>query len=112
MRRAAVLLSGGLDSSTAAAWARAAGYTVAALSVDYGQRQRHELEAASRVAKHLEVADHRMVAVDLRAFGGSALTADLAVPKDRARIGSDVPITDATVRATPSSSRCSPRSPK
>lgn len=100
MRRAAVLLSGGLDSATAAAWARAAGYTVAALSVDYGQRQRHELEAASRVAERLGIADHRMVAVDLRAFGGSALTADLAVPKDRARIGSDVPITYVPARNT------------
>jgi 7-cyano-7-deazaguanine synthase len=100
MRRAAVLLSGGLDSATAAAWARAAGYSVGALSVDYGQRQRHELEAARLVAEHLEIADHRMVAVDLRTFGGSALTAELAVPKDRVRIGSDVPITYVPARNT------------
>ncbi len=100
MRRAAVLLSGGLDSATAAAWAQAAGSSVAALSVDYGQRQRHELEAATMVAKVLGIADHRIVAVDLRAIGGSALTADLAVPRDRDQIGSDVPITYVPARNT------------
>ncbi|OYW05053.1 MAG: hypothetical protein B7Z61_07525 [Acidobacteria bacterium 37-71-11] len=77
MKRAAVLLSGGLDSATAAAWALASGFEVAALSVDYGQRHRHELDAARRVAGALGIADHRLVNVDLRAIGGSALTAEI-----------------------------------
>ncbi len=100
MSRAVVLLSGGLDSATAAAWARGAGFEVAALSVDYGQRHHVELEAAQRVAARLGIADHRVVAVDLRAIGGSALTAGLAVPKDRSAIGSDVPITYVPARNT------------
>ena len=100
MRRAAVLLSGGLDSATAAAWALAAGFEVAALTVDYGQRHRSELDAARRVATALGIADHRVVAVDLRAIGGSALTAEIAVPKDRAAIGDDVPITYVPARNT------------
>lgn len=100
MRRAAVLLSGGLDSATAAAWARAAGFDLAALTVNYGQRQAVELEAARQVAASLGVGDHRVVGVDLRAIGGSALTADLAVPKDRATIGGDVPVTYVPARNT------------
>lgn len=100
MRRAAVLLSGGLDSATAAAWARSAGFEVTALSVDYGQRQAAELDAARRVAASLGITDHRVVRVDLRAIGGSALTSDLAVPKDRAEIGGDVPITYVPARNT------------
>lgn len=100
MRRAVVLLSGGLDSATAAAWAQAAGCEVAALTVDYGQRQRHELEAARRVAFRLGISDHRVVAVDLRAIGGSALTADVEVPKDRSGIGLDVPVTYVPARNT------------
>ncbi|HPW56669.1 MAG: 7-cyano-7-deazaguanine synthase QueC [Thermoanaerobaculaceae bacterium] len=100
MRRAAVLLSGGLDSATAAAWAHGAGFEVTALSVDYGQRQAVELEAARRVAASLGITDHRMVRVDLRAIGGSALTSDLAVPKNRAEIGEDVPITYVPARNT------------
>lgn len=79
-RLGVVLLSGGLDSATTAAWALAAGYRLVALSVDYGQRHHAELAAARRVAKMLSIADHRCVAVDLRAIGGSALTADLPVP--------------------------------
>jgi 7-cyano-7-deazaguanine synthase len=98
--RAAVLLSGGLDSATAAAWAQGAGFEVSALSVDYGQRHRQELEAARRVAAQLGIADHRVVAVDLRAIGGSALTADIAVPKDREAIGDDVPVTYVPARNT------------
>jgi 7-cyano-7-deazaguanine synthase len=98
--RAVVLLSGGMDSATAAAWARAGGFELAALSVDYGQRQRVELEAARRVAEHLGVVDHRVVSVDLRAIGGSALTDDVEVPKDRQQIGTDVPITYVPARNT------------
>lgn len=79
---AVVLLSGGLDSATAAAVARRDGFAVHALSVDYGQRHAIELEAARAVAADLGVADHRVVRVDLRAIGGSALTDDIAVPKN------------------------------
>lgn len=100
MTRAVVLLSGGLDSATAAAWAGAAGFEVAALSVDYGQRQACELEAAHRVAAHLGIREHRVLRMDLRTIGGSALTADLAVPKDRAEIGGDVPVTYVPARNT------------
>jgi 7-cyano-7-deazaguanine synthase len=98
--RAVVLLSGGLDSATAAAWAKAAGFEVAALSVDYGQRHRLELDAARRVARQLGIADHRVVAVDLRAIGGSALTGDVAVPRDRKAIGTDIPVTYVPARNT------------
>lgn len=102
MRRAVVLLSGGLDSSTAAAWARAQGYQVHALAVDYGQRHKAELEAARRVADALRLASFRVVAVDLAALGGSALTSDLAVPKDRsaAEIGAGIPVTYVPARNT------------
>ncbi len=95
-----MLLSGGLDSATAAAWARGAGFEVTALSVDYGQRQAAELQAARRVAASLGVRDHRVLRVDLRAIGGSALTADLEVPKDRPEIGADVPVTYVPARNT------------
>jgi len=95
-----VLLSGGLDSATAAAWAKASGWDVAALSVDYGQRHRVELAAAGRVAAALGIADHRTVAVDLRALGGSALTADLPVPEAREQIGHDIPATYVPARNT------------
>lgn len=100
MRRAAVLLSGGLDSATAAAWARGAGYEVSALSVEYGQRHRVELDAARAVALHLGIDDHRVVSVDLRAFGGSALTAGTPVPRDRVEIGGDIPVTYVPARNT------------
>lgn len=95
-----MLLSGGLDSATAAAWARGAGFAVVALSVDYGQRQAVELEAARRVAASLGVVDHRVMKVDLRAIGGSALTSEIAVPKDRPEIGGDVPVTYVPARNT------------
>jgi 7-cyano-7-deazaguanine synthase len=98
--RAVVLLSGGLDSATAAAWAKAAGFEVAALSVDYGQRHRLEVDAARQVAQQLGIADHRIVAVDLRAIGGSALTGDAAVPRDREGIGTDIPVTYVPARNT------------
>ena len=99
-RRAAVLLSGGLDSATAAAWAEAAGFDVAALSVDYGQHHRAELDAAEAVANQLGIAVRRVVTVDLRAIGGSALTGDIPVPKDRGAIGGDIPVTYVPARNT------------
>jgi 7-cyano-7-deazaguanine synthase len=86
-RKAVVLLSGGLDSKTTLAIARAEGFEAYALSFDYGQRHRHELEAARRVAARLGAAAHHVVRFDLRPFGGSALTGDIPVPKDRAAIG-------------------------
>lgn len=83
MKPAVVLLSGGLDSATVLALAKAQGYACYALSFDYGQRHRHELAAAQRVAEALGVVRHITAKIDLRAFGGSALTADLPVPKDQ-----------------------------
>lgn len=80
---AVVLLSGGMDSAVALAEARAAGFATHALSFHYGQRHRQELVAAARVAHALGAVRHVVVDLDLRAFGGSALTADIAVPKDR-----------------------------
>lgn len=102
MARAVVLLSGGMDSATVAAVLRAEGHEVHALLVDYGQRQRAELDAARAVAGALGLASVRCVSVDLRALGGSALTSDLAVPKDRPfeAIGADVPVTYVPARNT------------
>ena len=101
-RPAVVLLSGGLDSATTAAIARSEGFALCALSVDYGQRHRFELEAAKRVAAALGVVEHRVVAVDLRAFGGSALTADIDVPTGRSAeaMSSGIPITYVPARNT------------
>ena len=78
-----VLLSGGIDSATCASIARAEGYGLYALSFSYGQRHRVELEAAKRVAEAVGVVEHRIVEIDLRAFGGSSLTSLSAVPKNR-----------------------------
>lgn len=99
---AVVLLSGGLDSATSAAIAQADGYQVHALSIDYGQRHRFELESAARVAKDLEVAEHKILTIDLAALGGSALTADIDVPQDRsdAQIADGIPITYVPARNT------------
>jgi 7-cyano-7-deazaguanine synthase len=83
MTRAVVLLSGGLDSATALATSRALGLSAFALTFRYGQRHNGEVEAARAVAVHLGVEEHRIVDIDLRAFGGSALTGDIEVPKDR-----------------------------
>ena len=101
-RIAIVLLSGGMDSATTAAIAKSLGFEVCALSFRYGQRHALELEAAERVAKHLGISRHAVVDIDLRAFGGSALTADIAVPKDRddAEIGSGIPVTYVPARNT------------
>src|SRR3954470_15778663 len=82
-RRAVVLLSGGLDSATALAVARRDGFACHALTVAYGQRHAVETEAARRVAAALGAVEHRVVPLDLRAFGGSALTDDIPVPRDR-----------------------------
>ncbi len=102
-RRAVVLLSGGLDSATCLAVARRDGFEAHCLSVDYGQRHRWELGSARRVARALGAADHRVVKVDLSAFGGSALTdPSIAVPKGRsaARMGRDIPATYVPARNT------------
>ncbi len=79
--KAVVLLSGGIDSTTALALARAEGFEVYALTIDYGQRHRVELVAAARVARSLSAKEHKIIRVDLRAVGGSALTSDMDVPK-------------------------------
>lgn len=103
MSRAVVLLSGGLDSATCLAVARRDGFEAHALSFDYGQRQRAELEVAARLARALGAASHRVVAVDLRALGGSALTSDaIDVPKARslADIGQGIPVTYVPARNT------------
>jgi 7-cyano-7-deazaguanine synthase len=98
---AVVLLSGGLDSATVAALASRDGFDVHALSFRYGQRHALELDAASKVAAHIGVAEHRVVDVDLRAFGGSALTADIPVPKGRpVDAVADIPVTYVPARNT------------
>jgi 7-cyano-7-deazaguanine synthase len=86
-RRAVVLLSGGMDSAVTMAWMRREGFACTALSFDYGQRHRIELERAARLASALGADEHVLQRIDLRAFGGSALTSDVAVPKDRPEIG-------------------------
>jgi exsB protein len=100
--RAVVLLSGGLDSATTLAIARAEGYTCHALSFDYGQRHARELESARRVAQALEAVDHRVLRLDLRAIGGSALTDDIEVPKGRsaAAMAEGIPTTYVPARNT------------
>jgi 7-cyano-7-deazaguanine synthase len=97
---AVVLLSGGLDSATTAAVARADGFRLFALSVDYGQRHRFELAAAARVAKSLGVVRHVIAKVGLDQVGGSALTADIAVPMDRdeRQISHGIPVTYVPAR--------------
>src|SRR5580704_5118434 len=91
LKPAVCLLSGGLDSATCLAYAQRDGYRCYALSFDYGQRHRAELAAAARLADSLGAAEHRVVSIDLRAFGGSALTADIAVPKTGVSQG--IPVT-------------------
>jgi 7-cyano-7-deazaguanine synthase len=102
MSDAIVLLSGGLDSATALAMTRAAGRACHALSFRYGQRHAVELAAAARVAASLGAASHRIIDLDLRAIGGSALTADIEVPKGRgaAEIGAGIPVTYVPARNT------------
>lgn len=102
MKRAVCLLSGGLDSATCLAFAVRDGFETYALSFDYGQRHRVELQAATRVAAALGAAGHKTVAIDLRTFGQSALTADIDVPKSRseAEMGASIPVTYVPARNT------------
>ncbi len=99
-RAAVVLLSGGLDSMVSAALAREAGYCVHALTIDYNQRHRREIDAAREIAGHLGVARHVVLPLDLRQFGGSALTAEIDVPKGGASPGADgdIPVTYVPAR--------------
>lgn len=101
-KKAVVLLSGGLDSATTLAIARAEGFQPYALSFRYGQRHAAELDAAKRVAAALGAVEHVIVGIDLRQFGGSALTAEIDVPKDRPAeaIGDGIPITYVPARNT------------
>ena len=101
-RPAVLLLSGGLDSTTMLAYAVANGYDVHAMTFRYGQRHSGEIEAARRVAAHYAVRDHVVVDIDLRTFGGSALTADIAVPKDRSSeaMATGIPVTYVPARNT------------
>jgi 7-cyano-7-deazaguanine synthase len=102
MKRAVVLVSGGLDSATTLAIARSQEFATFAISVDYGQRHHQELDAARRVARSLGVVEHRVVSVNLRAIGGSALTDQIDVPKDRAidEMEKGIPITYVPARNT------------
>lgn len=101
-KRAVILLSGGLDSATSAAIALRDGYELYALTVDYGQRHRHELQAARRVAGALGIRQHRELSIDLGQFGSSALTDQIAVPKDRSdeEMGTSIPVTYVPARNT------------
>lgn len=101
-KKAVVLLSGGLDSATSAAIANSQGFAVYALSVDYGQRHRFELDSAQRVAQSLNVAEHKVLPIDLATLGGSALTADIDVPQGRSddQIADGIPITYVPARNT------------
>lgn len=100
--KAVILVSGGIDSSTTLALARREGFEIYALTFDYGQRHRCELEAARRVVSSLGAVRHVIAKIDLRAFGGSALTADLEVPKGRPRqsVPPEIPITYVPARNT------------
>jgi 7-cyano-7-deazaguanine synthase len=97
-RRAVVLLSGGLDSMVAAGLARERGFDLFALTIDYGQRHRVELDAARAIAAAIDVERHVVLQLDLRQFGGSALTADIDVPKNG--LGDDIPVTYVPARNT------------
>ena len=101
-KKAVCLLSGGLDSSTCLALARRDGYACHALSFDYGQRHKFELDAAARIAAHFGVERHMVAKIGLDAFGGSALTDDIAVPKARTaeEMGHGIPITYVPARNT------------
>jgi 7-cyano-7-deazaguanine synthase len=101
-KRAVLLLSGGLDSATVLALAVSEGYAIYALSFDYGQRHSLELSAARKIAQHYDVVQHVVMKIDLRVFGGSALTSDMPVPKDR-RVGlpdDTIPVTYVPARNT------------
>ena len=97
--KAVVLLSGGLDSYTAAGIAQAEGYTCYVLTVDYGQRHGREIDCARKVAQALGVCEHKVVELDLRSFGGSALTDEVPVPK-RGKVAAGIPVTYVPARNT------------
>ncbi len=100
-KKAVLLLSGGLDSTTLLALAVSEGYAVHALSFSYGQRHSAETSAARKIADHLGAVQHVVADIDLAVFGGSALTSDIAVPKDRAlEAADDIPITYVPARNT------------
>ena len=99
-RNAVVLLSGGMDSAVVLAMARAQGFRCHALSVRYGQRHTSELEAAARVARELGAVEHKVVDVDLRSIGGSALTADIDVPTSEEAAADPIPVTYVPARNT------------
>ncbi len=100
MKKAVVLLSGGIDSATCCAIAKNEGFSVYALSFRYGQRHSYEITAAEKIAHHLSVIEHRVVGIDLRAFGGSSLTSDVAVPKNRKINKTEIPNTYVPARNT------------
>ena len=101
-KKAVVLLSGGLDSATTLALAQQQGFSLQTLSFDYGQRHQREVEAAAALAQHYHVERQQRVTIDLRAFGGSALTANIPVPHDRSVVdmSQDIPITYVPARNT------------
>jgi 7-cyano-7-deazaguanine synthase len=101
-KKAVVLLSGGIDSTTAMAIAKSEGFEVFSLSFRYGQRHSHELEAAKKVAKVLGAKEHLVIDIDLRKIGGSALTDDISVPKNRneKEMSADIPVTYVPARNT------------
>ena len=102
MKPAVCLLSGGLDSATCLAYAKRQGFACYALSFNYGQRHLSELEAAKKIATSLGALAHKIIHLDLRAFGGSALTADIEVPKSRSgeQMAHGIPITYVPARNT------------
>lgn len=102
MKKAVVLISGGLDSATTAAIARSDGFEIYALSFDYGQRHAREIESAHAIARNLSAADHLVISFDMRKIGSSALTADIDVPTDRSdnEISTGIPVTYVPARNT------------
>ena len=100
-KKAVVLFSGGLDSTTCIAIAKDAGFEIAALTINYGQRHKFELDAAKQIIDHYQINNHNMVDIDLSQFGGSALTDDIEIPKDRSdKDMSDIPVTYVPARNT------------
>ncbi len=101
-KKAVVLISGGIDSSTVMAIAKKAGHDIFALSFDYGQRHRYELQSAQTISKAFGVKDHLIIKIDLRAIGGSALTADIEVPQNRStkEMSKEIPVTYVPARNT------------
>ena len=102
MKRAVILLSGGLDSTTTLAIAQNSGFKLFGLTFRYGQRHKYEIAAAQKIAQAYNLADHKITEIDLRTFGGSALTDDLDVPKDRnnGTMNKSIPITYVPARNT------------